>query len=113
MISIINVHYQSDPDSFYIGRSGSNPSPLANPYSHLPHTKADYKVANRTIAINKYRSWLYDQIENQNKEVIDELERLCEYLALRGGLVLSCHCVPSPCHGEVIIEVIKKALESA
>lgn len=71
------------------------PSKWGNPYSHIEHSNATYKVKTRTEAIVKYREWILSQPELLN--ALDELE----------GKVLGCCCKPKTCHGDVLIDLIK------
>lgn len=82
----------------YIGR----PSPLGNPFFIG-------RDGSRAKVIAKYRQWLWNQIQVRNAEVIAELGKL-KKIARKGDLVLSCHCAPKPCHGDVVKSAIEWAL---
>jgi hypothetical protein len=84
------VHCKQAPFDVYIGR----PSKWGNPFSHLSGTTAEFKVANREEAINKYRRWIRNQPELMND--IEELR----------GKTLGCWCKPKACHGDVLIELL-------
>jgi hypothetical protein len=81
----------------YCGR----PSPLGNPYSHMGNTLAKFRVKNRDEALDKYRRWLYHELTNGNKQVIEALENLKE------NDVLGCFCKPKACHCDIIIAAWK------
>lgn len=59
-------------------------------------TKAQFKVATREEAVERYREWILTQPELLNS--LHELE----------GKVLCCYCKPKACHGDVLIELIEK-----
>lgn len=80
---------------YYIGR----PSSLGNPFSHRPGTLAQYRVKSRKEAIERYRAWLLAKVEARDPEVMAALARVTP------DTVLTCWCVPQPCHGQVIVEV--------
>jgi hypothetical protein len=102
MITVINK-YQKPNSGEYIGRG----NPLGNPYSHMPETRAQFRVDNRDEAVALYEAWLNAQIRGHNWAVINELNRLLN-LAKEGDLELRCFCAPKRCHGDVI----KKFLEA-
>jgi hypothetical protein len=84
------VHCKKEPFDVYIGR----PSKWGNPFSHLTGTKAQYKVASREEAIEKYAEWLAGQ---------DDLLS-CLKAELKGK-VLGCWCKPKDCHGDILLEL--------
>ena len=65
-----------------------------NPYSHLPNTRAKWKVATREEAIQKYREYILTRP--------DLLAKLPELKGKR----LGCWCKPESCHGDVLLELI-------
>lgn len=90
----------------YIGRG----SPLGNPFTHLPGTKAQFIVCSREQAVTSYRVWIDQQIHEQNPVILAELTRLCQ-LAAKGPINLICYCAPKACHGDVLKEIIENAKE--
>ena len=46
----------------------------------------------------------------RNKKVIDELNRLY-LIAKNGDLNLGCWCAPTPCHGDIIKELLDEKLK--
>jgi hypothetical protein len=78
----------------YIGRGSRfglrQPSPWANIY-HIP---AD---GNRAEVIAKFEVYARER-----------LEREPEWLAPLRGKSLACHCKPLPCHGAVILALLKE-----
>lgn len=92
------VNIKKEKYGVYIGRG----SIFGNPYTHLPldKTKAGVQVKNRNEAIEKYREYFYDRIENDS-EFLDEVLRLKDK-------VLGCYCKPLDCHGDIIKEFLDK-----
>lgn len=89
MITIVN-HKTWRGASVYVGR----PSILGNPF-------IIGKDGDRTEVIQKFRRWLWHEIQRQEGPVYEEIQRLVK-LAEMGDLVLSCWCSPQPCHAEII-----------
>lgn len=82
---VVNVRIESYDK--YIGR----PSKFGNPF----YIGAD---GTRDEVVEKYKGWLYDQIEEGEitKDDIDSLK----------GKKLGCYCAPKRCHGDVLLELI-------
>lgn len=85
---VININHGQRYD-VYIGR----PSIWGNPYSHLPGTLAEHRVANRLEAIQCYEAWIMGQPE------------LLAQIATLKGKILGCWCKPYACHGEVLVRL--------
>ncbi len=82
----------------YIGR----PSVWGNPFSHMPDTLAEFRVATRGEAITRFREWFLAQpalVERARREL--------------KGRVLGCWCKPASCHGDVIAEILDGRVEPA
>lgn len=80
------VHLKKEPYDVYIGR----PSKWGNPYSHKEGTLAEFKVANRAEALEKFEKYL---LEN---------ETLFNSLIELKGKTLGCWCKPNKCHGDIL-----------
>ena len=80
------VHLKKESYDVYIGR----PSKWGNPYSHKEGTLAEFKVANRTEALEKFEKYL---LEN---------ETLFNSLIELKGKTLGCWCKPNKCHGDIL-----------
>lgn len=92
------VHCKKVANHEYIGR----PSPLGNPFVWDKSTP-------KGSTIPKYKIWLEEKIKNKDPKVMEELWRLLR-IAQNGDLNLGCWCAPGPCHGDVIKEVLERAL---
>jgi len=79
------VHCKKEKFDVYIGR----PSKWGNPF-------VIGQDGTRREVIEKYRSWILNQ-----PELMESLQEL-------KGKTLGCWCDPSPCHGEVLIELANK-----
>ena len=78
------------PDQVYVGR----PSPLGNPY-------ALGRDGSREQLIDRYRRWLWAQLQAPGSAQERELRRLLAQ-ARSGELELLCWCAPLPCHAVVV-----------
>jgi hypothetical protein len=83
------VHCKKKPYDVYIGR----PSKWGNDWSHQQGTQAEFVVATREEAIEKYREWIMTQ-----PELLADLYEL-------KGKVLGCWCKPKACHGDILAEL--------
>lgn len=79
------VHHKKENYDIYIGR----PSKWGNPFTIG-------KDGTRKEIIEKYRKYILS-----NKELLGSLDEL-------EGKVLGCWCKPKSCHGDVLVELIKK-----
>lgn len=71
----------------YIGR----PSKWGNPF-HIG------RGGDRSAVIAKYRTWI-----RQQPQLLAALEEL-------RGKALGCYCAPSPCHGDVLVDLVCERL---
>ena len=87
---VLVVHMKKAPYDVYIGR----PSIWGNPFSHKTGTQAQFQVASREEAIQKYEQWLLARpdLVNLAKSVLK-------------GKVLGCWCKPLACHGDVLARI--------
>ena len=90
------VHNQVDEYDVYIGRAvpehGIDGSKWRNPFVMTNESDAE-----RERVINAYRKWVITQ-----PELMSSLEELRNQR-------LGCWCVPKPCHGDVLVELLEKA----
>jgi len=80
------VNSKTDFYDVYIGR----PSKWGNPF----------KIGidgDRTEVIKKYKDWVVSQ-----PKLVSDIKRELK------GKVLGCFCPPNPCHGDVILEILKE-----
>ena len=89
------VHCKTADYDIYIGR----PSKWGNPFSHKDGTSAEFRVASRIEAIQKYEDW-----------IITQPHLMADLLELRGK-VLGCWCSPKPCHGNVLTKLIERYVD--
>lgn len=113
-LKVVNKYYHKNNDEnsidIYIGRG----SVLGNPYTHLDLklTKAKFRVQTRQEAIENYESYIRKQIEQGNKEIIDELNRIIELMKIKNKVFLVCFCKPASCHGDIIKKVLKEKIKN-
>lgn len=92
MTRVVNIR-AGEPYDVYIGRG----SKWGNPFSHKSGTTAQFVVASRDEAIERYRSYIADRSELM--EALHELK----------GKTLGCFCKPAGCHGDVLAELAEVA----
>ncbi len=85
------VHCKKRRYDVYIGR----PSKWGNPFSHKKGTKAEYRVENLQESLDSYREYIL-----KSPLLLKDLHEL-------EGKVLGCWCKPSPCHGDILVELIE------
>lgn len=93
------VHCKREPYDVYIGRGRDprtgEPGRWGNPFSHRPSRLAGVTVvATREEAVERYRRWLWEEIESGRVDLAE--------LASLHGKALGCWCEPEACHGEVL-----------
>jgi hypothetical protein len=106
MIRIVNKYrHEPTPNDVYIGRG----SPFGNPYAFKPGTKAEFIVATREEAIEKYREHFHRK--RMNDVFMYEMLQIMFAAHVRGeDINLVCYCSPAPCHGQVIKEYLDERL---
>lgn len=105
--TIVVVNQRKNKTGEYIGR----PSPLGNPFSHMPDTLADHKVDTREEAIACFKARLESDLRIGKPAVVNELNRLANIAMSTGHLTLRCWCAPLPCHGDVIKDLILSTIK--
>lgn len=107
MIQVVNKYKHTPTENdCYIGRG----SPFGNPFSWLPGTLEQFRVADRAEAIQKYAKHLEWAV--MNDPVIHEGMNLLCMKALRDEPInLVCFCKPQGCHGDVIKRHIEETLQ--
>lgn len=94
MITIVNRKTWRG-ESVYVGR----PTVLGNPF-------VIGKDGDREAVIQKYRRWLWNELQRGSGLVFDEIHRLAK-LAKTHDLVLACWCFPEQCHAAVVKAAIE------
>jgi hypothetical protein len=95
--------WTEDDNNVYIARGGvvfidgrrfpTNSSEFANPFKVG-------KDGSRQEVISKYKAYIVELL-NSSPELVQELLNL-------QGKKLGCWCHPQPCHGDVLLELIKE-----
>lgn len=70
-------------------------SKWGNPFSHKHGTRAKFVVPTKAAAIQRYRAWIISR-----PDLLSALPEL-------KGKRLGCNCRPGPCHGDVLLELIR------
>ena len=84
----------------YVGR----PSTLGNPF-------VIGKDGDRAAVIQKYRRWLWQEMQHRQGQVYIELQNLLR-IARTGDLTLVCWCHPEPCHADVLRACLEYLLQT-
>lgn len=88
------VHCKKEPYDVYIGRGHG--CKWGNPFSHQSDTIAQFKVATREEAIERYEQWVKTQAHLM--AALPELE----------DKILGCWCHPKACHGDVLVRLVNE-----
>lgn len=95
MARVLNKYKDKIPsDAIYIGR----PSPWGNPF------KVDTRnglLGSRDIVIKRFRQYAEDRLAN-NPNWLDQLK----------GKDLVCFCKPLACHGDVLLELLERGIDT-
>lgn len=92
--------WMADPNNLYIGRDMSFYPALKNVKGSKWRNPYRHKRTSRQKCLKQYKSFV---MNSKLYHQLDELE----------GKVLGCWCSPEPCHGNVLIELIKEKKEAA
>lgn len=95
-MNTVVVNKLKDSYDVYIGRG----SKWGNPYSFKPNTLAEHRVRNRQEAINAYYLYI---TSGEGKHLLNDLSEL-------SGKRLGCYCYPKPCHGDILVDLIKNKI---
>lgn len=87
-------------EGVYVGR----PTVLGNPF-------VIGKDGDRAEVINKYRHWLWKEMQNKRGQVYAALQNLTR-TARNGDLTLVCWCHPEPCHANVLRACVEYLLQT-
>lgn len=91
----------------YIGR----PSIWGNPFTHLKFLKHNglIIVATPAEACQAYRDWLfgirYNYLEQQRRL------KIMQHIKDLEGKIIGCYCVPDPCHGNVLVDLLENGFD--
>ncbi len=94
-----------DKVRIYIGRSSKFGSPLGNPFIINGSVSRDE-------ACDAYENYLMEQMNQGNKQVINEMNRIAKLVQSGEDVLLQCYCKHKDlrCHGDFIKQVIDDAL---
>lgn len=95
MSKVVNINSGEKYD-IYIGRG----SKWGNPFTHREGTSAIVKVSSREEAIECYKNYI-----EATPELLQAAKKELK------GKILGCHCVPLPCHGEVLLKIANEEAE--
>jgi len=93
----------SDPNNVYIARAGVvfvNKERFPKKSSNFANIYKIGKDGDRNEVIQKYKIYIKEKLDN-DPELVKEM------LSMKGKN-LGCWCAPEPCHGDVLVELIKE-----
>ena len=90
-------------ENVYIGRSSKAPSPLGNPYVINAHCTRDQ-------ACDLYNDYLIENLNQGNKQIRDEMNRIGSMVLQGKHVNLTCYCHNKRCHGEIIRDLISEQI---
>ena len=92
------VHCRRNQFDVYIGRDnpalGLRDMGFGNPFSHKAVSSAQFRVATRQEAIERFDAWILTQ-----PKLLERIKRELK------GKILGCWCTPLACHGEVLARI--------
>ena len=77
----------------------------ANPNIDHISTQAQFKVATRDEAIERYKDWIKQKIKDRDPAVLHEITAIINK-AEKTDINLVCWCHPKPCHGHILKKII-------
>lgn len=83
---------------------------FSNPFTHIKdkNTKAKYVVSSREEAIDLYRDY-FDTMLLTSPKFKEEWDKMYEAYKTFDEIYIGCYCsATEPCHGDVIIEKLKR-----
>lgn len=108
VVHVLRFKGPLDDSLIYIGREmpdhGLQASPLANPY----HIGPD---GTRPKVVEKYRTWLRAEFQNQDSPARAELLHIQTLVEASKDVSLGCWCSPQQCHGEVVRDAVTRLIE--
>lgn len=106
-----DIDYSSEPYNFYIGRSKTMSSPLANPFTYNGKRSSLAKLSFKTReeALEAYELY-FSKMYGTDEAFTNEFNRI--YKAYRDGhdVYLQCFCKPLPCHGDILAKKLQEML---
>ena len=100
MIKVVNRSILSQcPDAVIVDIMQSHGAILGNPFYQDKGTRDE--------RIDKFRKWLWANIESRTPVIIGELTRIKKLVLTGDTVYLMCCCRPARCHGDVIKSCIE------
>lgn len=109
-LQVVNRHTFAGPRDqsyVYVGRG----TPLGNKWSHVGNTAAQFRVGSRVEAVDRYREWLWQEIQRGTGPAFATLQELKSRAVNGEKLSLACSCTPQLCHGDVIKGAIEHLVQ--
>lgn len=92
-------------ENVYIGRGTKHPSVLGNPFVITGS-------CSREESISKYEDYLINEMNQGNKAILREMNRIAKLVKAGKDINLQCYCSHKNlvCHGQVIKTIVLDAL---
>ena len=106
-----NEDFSNEDYNFYIGRSRTMKSPLANPFTHNGKKSSLAKLSfeTREQAIKAYELY-FDKMYGVDPDITAEFDRIYEAYRNGNDIYLQCFCKPKACHGDFIAKRLQERL---
>lgn len=110
MINVVNKHTHTPTLNDILICRGT---PLGNPYTSIQgyKTKAEFICNTREESLSNFYSYILDKIASKDKVICNELNRIWKIANAGGEVNLVCYCVPKPCHGNIIKNIIESKIK--
>lgn len=82
--------------------------------NHQIKQKAQFQCKTPEESVEKYKEYLIEKINNKDKEICDELNKLYLRCKTSNLINLVCYCVTETnniCHGQIIKQIIESKLK--
>lgn len=111
VVNITKDDVSMDDGYFYVGRSKTMKSPLANPFTHNGKRSSLAKLSFKTReqAIDAYDKY-FDAMYGNDDEFTKAFDEIYEYYKAGNDVILGCFCKPEKCHGDIIAKKLQQKL---
>ena len=114
VIKVVNItkdDVSMDDGYFYVGRSKTMKSPLANPFTFNGKRSSLAKLSFKTReqAIAAYEAY-FDAMYGKDDDFTKAFDEIYEYYKAGNDVILGCFCKPEKCHGDIIAKKLQQKL---
>lgn len=114
VVKVVNItkdDVSMDDGYFYVARSKTMKSPLANPFTFNGKRSSLAKLSFKTReqAIAAYEAY-FDAMYGKDDEFTKAFDEIYEYYKAGNDVILGCFCAPEPCHASIIAKKLQQKL---